>query len=113
MITCPFCKQGMDDVVDIPRMSARMERVYRAVVESGPAGIDPKNLLVKMYADEEWPTPGGGTVLRVVIHDINERISSINQRITNWHRGNYRLVKIKEEIQQAADHQAGHGNPQE
>ena len=105
---CPYCNGEIDNEIEIPRMSARMERVYKAVLASGTGGISPQDLLVRMYAEEEWPTPGGGTVLRVQIHAINKKIASINQRITNWHRGNYRLVATK--VQQERDHQSRHSD---
>jgi hypothetical protein len=66
-----------------------------------------------MYAEEEWPTPGGAGIMRVNIHTINHRIRHLNQRITNWHRGNYRLVQIKEEVQQEGHHQAGPSHQEE
>lgn len=105
MSICPYCKGEMDGI-ELPRMSGRMLRIYTAVLESGTAGISPSDLLVRMYAEEEWPTPAGGGILRVQIHEINKRIAAIHQRITNWHRGNYRLVSTK--VQQQPDRKSGH-----
>jgi hypothetical protein len=113
MIVCPYCKGKISDEPELPRLSARMARIYRAVAAAGEKGISPSDLLVRMYADEEWPTPAGAGIMRVQIHEINKRIQSINQHITNWHRGNYRLVQIKEEVQQADDPQAGHSHQEE
>lgn len=113
MIVCPYCKGKISNEPELPRLSARMVRIYEAVLRAGTAGISPSDLLVRMYAEEEWPTPAGSGIMRVQIHEINKRIASINQRITNWHRGNYRLVQIKEEVQQERHHQAGPSHSEE
>ena len=92
MILCPYCKTELTGEATLPRMRSRMLRIYHAVLEAGPDGISPQDLLVRMYAEEEWPTPGGGTVLRVNIHELNKIIGPQQQRIINWHRGKYRLI---------------------
>lgn len=98
MIVCPYCKSNIKKEPEIPKMSARMLRVYKAVVEAGPDGIHPQDLLVKMYAEAEWPTPGGGTVLRVQIHEINKLIGVLQQRIVGCYFGNYRIITTKERV---------------
>jgi hypothetical protein len=95
-VICPYCKAPLKGEATLPRLSGRNLRVYRALVAAGPEGIESDELLVQMYDDDEYPTPGGPTVLRVQIHDINRKIAGTKQRIINWHRKRYRLVSVKE-----------------
>ena len=93
---CPYCKAPLTGEAALPRLTARHLRIYKALVAGGPEGVDTDELLVQMYDDDEFPTPGGPTVLRVQIHYINKKIASTGQRIMNWHRKKYRLVAIEE-----------------
>ena len=77
-------------------MRPRMMRIYLAALNAGADGISSIELLARMYAEEEWPTPGGAVVLRVQIHELNKIIAPLHQRIVNWHRGKYRLVSTQE-----------------
>ena len=95
-VLCPYCKAPMEGEAALPRLSGRNLRVYRALVAGGPEGVDTDDLLVSMYDDDEFPTPGGPTVLRVQICDINKKIAPMNQRIVNWHRKRYRLTSVQE-----------------
>lgn len=106
---CPYCKQPMSLKPTVPPMRMRWQRIYQAVLEAGPDGISTDDLLVRMYADDEWPTPGGFTVLRVSICDINKRLEPYDQKIVNAFRKRYLLVNLKEQkdakkVQSAANH---------
>lgn len=109
---CPYCKRPMTGDMAMPPMRPRWQRIYKATLEAGPSGIHPEDLLVRMYGDNEWPTPGGPTVLRVCIHGINRMIASYGQRIVGSPRKNYRLTSTKKdeldetqkEVQSEADH---------
>lgn len=80
---CPYCGGPLEKDPDLPVMRQRWMRIYKTAASAGPHGIPATDLLVRMYADEEWPTPGGNTVLRVQIHEINKRIAPYHQRIVS------------------------------
>lgn len=92
---CPYCKQQMSGDVTLPFLRPRKMRIYRAVLESGPEGIATDDLLARMYAEDEWPTPGGYQVLRVMICEINKVLNG--QRIVNAFRGRYRLINLDDQ----------------
>lgn len=94
---CPFCKEPMPAFTRIPLLHPRKQRIYNAVAGAGREGIDSEDLLVRMYADDEMPTPGGMQVLRVKIHEINKAIAVLNQRIVSAFRGRYVLKEIGRE----------------
>lgn len=94
---CPYCGKFMDKDIVLPPMSARTLRVYRAVAAAGDNGIMAKDLLVRMYDDEEWPTPGGPTVLRVQICELNKILADYNQRIVGRRTAGYRLTTFKKD----------------
>lgn len=77
-------------------MRLRWQRIYEAVLGAGPEGISSDDLLVRMYADNEWPTPGGFVVLRVSICDMNKILKPYDQRIINAFRKRYKLINTKE-----------------
>lgn len=111
-IVCPYCKQEMTGEVALPPLRPRWQRIYDALLQAGPQGMKPEDLQVRMYAEDEFPTPGGATVLRVSICDMNKKLRGFRQQIINWHRGCYRLVSTKEQeseeikakAQQETDH---------
>lgn len=112
-LLCPYCKQPLHGEMAIPPLKPRMKRIYKAMLEAGTEGITPEDLLVRMYDDGEWPTPGGPVVLRVQICEMNKALETIGQRIVSAHRGRYRLMHVEtgdqengsaQEIQSEADH---------
>lgn len=94
---CPYCGAALGDVATIPEMSRRQDRVYCAVIASGRDGIHPEKLLLKMYDKDQAPTPGGSVVLRVIVHEINKKISAIGQRIISRPYKKYRLISTRGE----------------
>lgn len=94
--TCPYCKSPMEGEAAVPRMSARMMRIYNTLLAAGPEGVPTAELIARMYADDEWPTPGGYAVLRGRIHLMNRKLIPHGQHIINWQRGRYRLVSVKD-----------------
>jgi DNA-binding winged helix-turn-helix (wHTH) protein len=97
MMLCPYCKQPIDsEVANLPRMSERRLRIFKTLLEAGPEGITRDDLLVRMYDEDEWPTPGGTTVLRVNIHEINRLIAPQNLYIEGRRMGGYRLVHLED-----------------
>lgn len=109
MTLCPYCKQPMNRAMSFPQMRPRKQRIYQAVLEAGPKGIAPDDLLVRMYGENEWPTPGGPAVLRVMICEMNKVLKGEGQRIKNVYRGRYSLVHVagainEEKVHSAADH---------
>jgi hypothetical protein len=99
----------MSGEMALPILRPRWMRIYRACLEAGADGISSEDLLVRMYADDEWPTPGGNTVMRVCIHEINQIIAERSERIINQFRGRYRLVHVEDqdaekEVHGEADH---------
>ena len=98
MMLCPYCKQpSASDIANLPRMSARRFRVFRALLDAGSEGIARDDLLVRMYDTDEWPTPGGETVLRVHIHELNKILEPQRMFIEGRRMGNYRLVHLHED----------------
>ena len=93
---CPYCKSELTGEAALPPMRDRMIRIYRTALEAGPEGIATPDLLVRMYRDDQWPTPGGFVVLRVMICEINKIINPLGQRIVNK-RGRYWLVSIDDQ----------------
>lgn len=102
-LLCPYCKQPMSGEMSIPPMRPRMMRIYKATLEAGTHGITPEDLLVRMYDDGEWPTPGGPVVLRVQICEMNKILGTVDQRIVSAHRGRYRLMSLKEAGEKLSD----------
>lgn len=98
MTLCPYCKRPMNQAMSFPPMRPRKQRIYQAVLEAGPRGIAPDDLLVRMYGDDEWPTPGGPAVLRVMICEMNKVLKSQGQRIMSVYRGRYSLVHLTEDV---------------
>lgn len=96
---CPYCGGELHGEAAIPPMSQRQLRIYKSVVAAGSEGIAMNDLIPRMYADNQWPTPGAWTVLRVQVHAINRLIGNLNQRISGNKRGAYRLVRINDEAQ--------------
>lgn len=105
MTICPYCKGPLSEEAALPPMRPRWKRIYDAVVAAGPNGISTEDLLVRMYADDEMPTPGGFTVLRVSICEINKVLRATGQKVINAYRGCYRLIAT-EEIKREAQSQA-------
>lgn len=87
----------MNKDIELPPMSARTLRVYKNVAAAGDKGIMPKDLLVRMYDDDEWPTPGGSTVLRVQICELNKVLAEYDQRIVGRRTAGYRLTSLKKD----------------
>lgn len=100
--SCPYCGGPLSGDAVLPKMSGRALRIYKTLVAAGPAGVKTPDLLVRMYAEEEWPTPGGNTVLRVQVHNLNKILASHGQHIV-WHSeygrkdGGYRLISTEQE----------------
>lgn len=92
---CPYCGQRMDKDIELPPMSARKIRVYKTVAAAGDKGIMSNDLLVRMYDDDEWPTPGGGVVLRVQVCELNKILAGYNQRIVGRRSNGYRLTTLE------------------
>lgn len=95
-VVCPYCKAPLSGKAALPPMRMRWQRIYDAVLEAGPEGISTDDLLIKMYAENEWPTPGGFTVLRVSICDINKVLKPCGQRIINAFRKRYKLIGLED-----------------
>lgn len=88
---CPYCKGPLPKSLDIPQMSQRQLRIYRAVCAAGRDGISPKDLIAAMY-DGQAPMPSAYGMLRVQIHYINRIIAGQQQRISAEVRGSYQLI---------------------
>lgn len=93
---CPYCGGPINGEAALPPMSSRMLRVYRTIAAAGHKGIMPIDLIPRMYDEDEWPTPGGGVVLRVQICGINKLIAPLNQRIVGKRSTGYRLIRYRE-----------------
>lgn len=122
IITCPYCHNQTDEPAPPPLLRPRKMRVYHAVVQSGTDGITPEDLLVRMYADDEMPTPGGPQVLRVMISEMNKVLwqkpwrQRISARNGNENLGRYYLFSVQqeqkyEEVQPETDPQGSHSDP--
>lgn len=81
----------------VPQFNDRMGRVYWAVVEAGPHGMAPHQLVKHLYEPGEVPAPSAEGQLRVTIHGINQIISERDQRIESKPRGHYRLISLRGE----------------
>ena len=122
MMLCPYCKQPIDsDIANLPRMSARRFRIFKTLLDAGSEGMARDDLLVRMYDEDEWPTAGGETVLRVHIHELNKLLAPQRMYIEGRRMGNYRLVHVhgeddeaqaQKEVQSEADSKGSHGDPQ-
>lgn len=91
---CPYCGQETEKALHL-ELKQRERRIYNAVLNAGDKGISPQDLLVRMYADDEWPTPGGPVVLRVQIHYLNNILKQYGQHIDGDKSHGYRLVSTK------------------
>ena len=93
---CPYCKHEITEEPALPPLRPRKRRIYQAVLEAGPAGISPEDLLVRMYGETEWPTPGGPQVMRVMICEMNKALEPYGQRISSRRpfKGCYKLYSL-------------------
>ena len=81
----------MDEPVILPPLSHRQKFIYEAVVRAGSSGIQTDRLIAAMYGKQS-PTMAGYGVMRVQVHEINKKLTSINQRIRGYRHCGYRLV---------------------
>lgn len=94
---CPYCGTEIEGTLALPLMSLRKKRILDAVTKAGRAGIKSDDLLVRMYGDDEWPTPGGPIVLRVQINYLNKILAPHGKRIRGIKGLGYFLISTREQ----------------
>ena len=90
-MNCPYCGHQMNEPIITPPLSMRQKSIYQAVVSAGSSGIETSRLIAAMYG-KQTPTMSGYGVMRVQVHEINKKLTSINQRIQGYRHCGYRLV---------------------
>ncbi len=119
-LKCPYCAGPLDEpLARLPAMRARRRRIYIAVLQAGPEGLETAALMKEMYEPGRIPTKGAYAMLRVNVHEMNKTLAALGQKITGKPYGRYRLVSITgessgttaEEPTTQADHRANPQNP--
>lgn len=92
-LKCPYCAGPLDEpLARLPAMRARRRRIYMAVLQAGPEGVQTSKLMAEMYEAGRTPTKGAYAMLRVNVCEMNKTLAAFGQKITGKPYGRYRLI---------------------